>query len=162
MPVNKCTCVHACEQMYQNTCVFLLSILLCQGNDGNQKDESWIKKLIFTCLYYIYMLVLYLHACTIFTCLYYIYMLVLYFFINRSIASGEFPHEWKTALVVPLLKKAGMDVIPKNYRPVSNLQYVSKLTERTVVNQLCLHSECRFPLPPCQSAYRAFYQNCAC
>ena len=48
-----------------------------------------------------------------------------------------------------------MDLILKNYRPVSNLQHVSKLTERAVVNQLCLHSECGFPLPPCQSAYRA-------
>ena len=32
---------------------------------------------------------------------------------------------------------------------------MSKLPERAVVNQLCLHSECVFPLPPCQSAYRA-------
>ena len=30
---------------------------------------------------------------------------------------------------------------------------MSKLTERAVVNQLCLHSDCGFPLPPCQSAY---------
>ena len=37
---------------------------------------------------------------------------------------------------------------------VSNVQYVSKLTERAVVNQLCLHSDCRFPLQPCQSAGR--------
>jgi hypothetical protein len=27
--------------------------------------------------------------------------------INLSIATGEFPQEWKTAFVVPLLKKAG-------------------------------------------------------
>jgi hypothetical protein len=74
--------------------------------------------------------------------------------INLSIATGEFPQEWKTAFVVPLLKKAGLDPIQKNYRPVSNIQYVSKLTEPVVVNQLCLHSDCRFPLPPCQSAYR--------
>ena len=38
---------------------------------------------------------------------------------------------------------------------MSNIQYGSKLTERAVVNQLCLHSEFGFPLPPCQSAYRA-------
>ncbi len=60
-------------------------------------------------------------------------------FINCSIAAGELPHEWKTALVVPLLKKAGLDPIPKNYRPVSNLQYISKLTERAVVDQLWFH-----------------------
>ena len=32
---------------------------------------------------------------------------------------------------------------------------MSKLTDRAVVNQLCLHSDCGFPSPPCQSAYRA-------
>ena len=31
---------------------------------------------------------------------------------------------------------------------------MSKLTERAVVNQLCHHSACEFPLPHCQSAYR--------
>ena len=31
---------------------------------------------------------------------------------------------------------------------------MSKLTGPVVVNQLCLHSDCRFPLPPCQSAYK--------
>ena len=33
--------------------------------------------------------------------------------INISITTGEFPHKWKTALVVPLLKKAGLDPILK-------------------------------------------------
>ena len=37
--------------------------------------------------------------------------------------------------------------------------YVSKLTERAVVNQLCYHSECEFPLPPCQSAYRVSHST---
>ena len=37
-----------------------------------------------------------------------------------------------SALVMLLLKKAGLVPILKNYRPVSNLQYVSKLTERAV------------------------------
>ena len=54
--------------------------------------------------------------------------------INLSVATAEFPHEWKTAFVVPLFKKAGLDPILKNSRPVSNLQYVSNLTERAVVN----------------------------
>ena len=31
---------------------------------------------------------------------------------------------------------------------------ISKLTERAAVNQLCLHSDCRFTLLPYQSAYR--------
>ena len=45
--------------------------------------------------------------------------------INLSITTGEFPQEWKTSFVVPLLKKTGLEPIHKNYRPVSNLQYVS-------------------------------------
>ena len=80
---------------------------------------------------------------------------LLTYIINRCTASGKFPHEWKTALVVTLLKKAGIDLIPKNYRAMSNLQCVSKLTEPVVVNELCLHSVCGFPLLSCQSAYRA-------
>ena len=74
--------------------------------------------------------------------------------INISLSTGVFPGQWKTALVVPLIKKTGLDLVPKNYRPISNLHYVSKLTKQAVVNQLCYHSECEFPLTPCQSAYR--------
>ena len=75
---------------------------------------------------------------------------LLTYIINRSTASGEFPHKWKTALVVRLLKKAGIDLILNNYRCVK-----SPICVQTVVNQLCLHSECGFPLASCQSAYRA-------
>ena len=74
--------------------------------------------------------------------------------INTSLSSGIFPDEWKCALVVPLLKKRGLDLELKNYRPVSNLQYLSKLTERALVNQLCRQMEQGFPLPELQSAYR--------
>ena len=79
---------------------------------------------------------------------------VLTHIINSSLLAGVFPDLWKTALVIPLLKKRGAELIYKNYRPVSNLQYVSKLTERAVVNQLCAHSDLSYPLPSCQSAYR--------
>ena len=39
-------------------------------------------------------------------------------------------------MVHPLLKKPGLDLLFKNFRPISNLQYVSKLTERVVANQI--------------------------
>ena len=51
-------------------------------------------------------------------------------------------------------KKTGLDPIHKSDRPVSTIQFVSKLTERAVISQLCHHSECGFSLPPCQSDYR--------
>ena len=49
--------------------------------------------------------------------------------INMSLESGTFADNWKCALANPLLKKPGLDLVFKNYRPVSNLQYLSKLTE---------------------------------
>ena len=41
--------------------------------------------------------------------------------INTSLKSGQFPVAWKEALVLPLLKKPGLDILFKNFRPVSNL-----------------------------------------
>ena len=57
---------------------------------------------------------------------------VIKYMINSSLSAGHFPGEWKEALVAPLLKKAGLNSEFKNLRPVSNQQFVSKLTERAV------------------------------
>ena len=38
--------------------------------------------------------------------------------VNSSLSSGYFPAEWKVALVNPLLKKAGLDPVFMNLRPV--------------------------------------------
>ena len=57
--------------------------------------------------------------------------------INASLRDGHLPAPHKTAVVTPLLKKQSLypqDV--SNYRPVSNLSYVSKLVERAAVRQL--------------------------
>ena len=40
---------------------------------------------------------------------------------------------------IPLLKKSGLDLVFKNLRSVSNLAYISKLTERAVFNQTYDH-----------------------
>ena len=56
--------------------------------------------------------------------------------INISLQTGQFADQWKCALVHPLLKKPGLDLVLKNYRPISNLQYISKLTEKAVFQQL--------------------------
>ena len=56
--------------------------------------------------------------------------------VNYSLQEGSFPSCFKTAHVTPLLKKAGLDRnILKNYRPVSNLSYISKLIEKAVVGR---------------------------
>ena len=56
--------------------------------------------------------------------------------VNLSLSSGYFLAEWKEALVCPLLMKAGLYPVFKNLRPVSNLQFLSKLTERAVFDQI--------------------------
>ena len=77
--------------------------------------------------------------------------------INMSLKSGQFPVAWKEALVLPLLKKPGLDILFKNFRPVNNLPFVSKLTESAVYNQTHSHI-CRNNLYPAnQSSYRKNY-----
>ena len=55
----------------------------------------------------------------------------------------------------PLLEKINLDLIEKNYRPVSNLQFIGKLIERAVNNQLNEHITSNNLMEPMQSAYRA-------
>ena len=79
--------------------------------------------------------------------------------INLSLESGMFPDVWKNALIHPLLKKPGIDRLFKNYRPISNLQYVSKLTEKAVFNQTDMHMTVNSIYPQFQSSYRRFHST---
>ena len=74
--------------------------------------------------------------------------------LNLSMQTGEFPEVWKEALVTTILKREGLDTIFKNYRPISNLQFVSKLVERAVADQLYSFMAENGLLPELQSAYR--------
>ena len=61
---------------------------------------------------------------------------------------------FKSAVVRPLLKKPSLDPANlKNYRPVSNLPFLSKITEKIVLLQLSQHLESNSLLYPLQSAY---------
>jgi hypothetical protein len=61
--------------------------------------------------------------------------------VNSSLEQGEFPNCWKSAVVIPLLKKAGLDLVCKSYRPVSNLSFVSKIVEKAGLVQYVDHLE---------------------
>ena len=75
--------------------------------------------------------------------------------INTSLDSGIVPKSFKHAIVRPLLKKPGLDPENlKNYRPVSNLPFLSKVLEKVVLQQLLDHLESNNLLEPFQSAYR--------
>ena len=75
--------------------------------------------------------------------------------VNCSLHNGSFTSELKQANVKPLLKKLGLTSDDKkNFRPVSNLSFVSKLIERAISEQLNKHAKKTGNLEPFQSAYR--------
>ena len=61
--------------------------------------------------------------------------------INTSLQSGIFLINLKEALFQPLLKKLSLELIFKNFRPVSNLSYLSKLIEHLVCKQIVVNAE---------------------
>jgi hypothetical protein len=70
--------------------------------------------------------------------------------------SGSLPPSFKEAVVTPLLKKNSLDKNTlKNYRPVSNLPFLSKILEKVVLSQLADHLASSGMIEPFQSAYRA-------
>lgn len=80
--------------------------------------------------------------------------------VNASLCQGCLPVSQKKAVVTPLLKKPSLDVHDlKNYRPVSNLSFVSKLVERVAVKQLVDYLEANELMPKLQSAYRKHHST---
>ncbi|MCG8430354.1 MAG: reverse transcriptase family protein, partial [Candidatus Omnitrophica bacterium] len=80
---------------------------------------------------------------------------VLVTIINKSLEQGHFPASLKYALVKPLLKKPSLDCnVMANYRPVSNLSYLSKLVERVIAMRLQEHMTVNHLYDVNQSAYR--------
>ena len=73
--------------------------------------------------------------------------------VNASLASGVFPSAWKTACIVPIFK-SGDRTLPNNFRPISLLSVLSKVTEKIVCNQLTNYLENNAILSESQYAYR--------
>ena len=78
---------------------------------------------------------------------------------RTGLSPTRFPESWKEAVVIPLLKKPGLESLFKNLRPVSNLAYISKLTERAVFNQIYDHLVRSGLYPLLQSAYRRYHST---
>ncbi len=80
--------------------------------------------------------------------------------INLSLESGSFPDNWKHAEVHPGLKdNSNSDSSFSDLRPISNLTFISKLTERVVSNQTHNHLSVHNLYPKNQSAYREFHST---
>ena len=69
--------------------------------------------------------------------------------------TGSFPENFKIALIKPHLKKQTLDPdLLKNYRPVSNLHFLSKIVEKVVIQRLEVHITSIDLQDYVQSAYR--------
>ena len=75
--------------------------------------------------------------------------------INTSLRDGIVLESFKRALVKPLLKKPGLELLDRNYRPVSNLNYIWKLLECVMAAQLVTHIERHGMMEAHQSAYHS-------
>ena len=73
--------------------------------------------------------------------------------INASLSQGSFTYSLKTAILRPLLKKPNLDLVFKNYRPVSNLSYLSKIVEKVVCTQITSFAAQTKNTEDLQSAY---------
>jgi hypothetical protein len=79
--------------------------------------------------------------------------------INGSIKDG-LPMALKHALITPVLKSQKMDASNvASYRPISNLPFVAKLTEKVIVQQLTCYLERIHAFDIAQSAYRQFHST---
>jgi hypothetical protein len=79
---------------------------------------------------------------------------------NCSLQEGWLPLSQRHAIVRPIVKKSGSDADDaKNYRPISNLSYMSKLVERMVGQQLTAYLELHGLLPKFQSGFRKHHST---
>lgn len=73
---------------------------------------------------------------------------------GRSLENGSVPSTLKSAYIMPIVKKAGLNPADlKSYQPISNLSKVSKLLERLVAKRLVMYLKNNGLLPDLQSAY---------
>ena len=80
--------------------------------------------------------------------------------INFSLSEGIFPSSFKQAIVHPLLKKPSLpDDDLNNFRPISNLNFISKILEKVVASRIQSRLLSNSLSSSFQSAYRMFHST---
>ena len=65
---------------------------------------------------------------------------ILQHIVNLCLTTGDFPISCKSSIVIPLIRKPGLDQeMLKNYRPVSNLSFLSKVIEKVISIRILGH-----------------------
>ena len=76
---------------------------------------------------------------------------------NLLFSEGRFPALFKQATVTPLIKGHSLDKsVPSNYRPISNLNFISKVLERLLLCRFQSHILKSSNFNNHQSAYRPY------
>ena len=79
---------------------------------------------------------------------------------NMSLLSGYVPQSFKVAVIKPLLKKHNLDPeVLANYRPISNLPFLSKILEKVVAKQLCDYLKNNDLFEDFQSGFRTHHST---
>uniref|UniRef100_A0A8K9ULD5 Reverse transcriptase domain-containing protein n=1 Tax=Oncorhynchus mykiss TaxID=8022 RepID=A0A8K9ULD5_ONCMY len=80
--------------------------------------------------------------------------------INGSLSTGCVPNSLKVAVIKPLLKKPNLDPENiKNYRPISNLPFLSKFLEKAVAQQLTAFLKTNNVYEMLQSGFRPHHST---
>ena len=80
---------------------------------------------------------------------------IIAFLVNTSTRCSTLPAQHKRAVIWPRIKKQGLHASdPGNYRPISNLSFISKFIERVIHRQLSTYAESNSLLPSTQSGFR--------
>lgn len=80
--------------------------------------------------------------------------------INTSLSSGVFPSSLKKGLITPAIKKHGLDCDQyPNYRPITNVAFLSKTLERVAASQTLNYLVPNGLLASFQSAYRSCHST---
>ncbi|XP_071498749.1 uncharacterized protein [Diadema antillarum] len=80
--------------------------------------------------------------------------------VDTSLSSGVFPSSLKEAVVTPLIKKPNLNRDNlKNYRPVSNLSFLSKIIEKAALSQVSNYLDTNDLYVENQSAYRRWHST---
>ncbi len=80
--------------------------------------------------------------------------------VNLSLKSGQVPSDLKRAIIKPLLKKNNLDHNDmKNFRPVANLGFLSKIIEKIVASRLTEYLDKNDLHNITQSAYRRYHST---
>ena len=80
--------------------------------------------------------------------------------IHSSLSSGLVPSSFKTAAITPILKTPGADPNNlNNFRPISNLPFISKILEKTIASQVQAHLSFNNLYEQFQSGFRPLHST---